>query len=177
MKLQALWIIVVLSLLSMSAWAADLEVTIDNEPAYNKQEQVIRVTDADGNPVAGVHLHARYYPRTTVQRGELICETNAEGTCNWTPQYAGLVRIRVDNHEPELRRSGVLTDRERESTPLTTQTFSIWFDGAPASGIIMFLIAASTLIGALLWSIAELLVFAPRREEAAAAAAAQTPEI
>lgn len=167
MTLRTLCIAVLLSLVGVSAWAEELEVTLDNDPAYNKQEQIIRVTNADGEPVEGVHLHARYYPRTTVQRGELICETDAEGSCTWTPAYAGLVRIRVDDHEPSLRSSGVLTDREREKTPLASQTFSIWFDGAPISGIIMFLVAAGTLIGALIWSIAELLVFAPRRQAAA----------
>lgn len=170
MKLANLCFITFLSLCSISAWAQDAGFTvhIDNEPAYNKKEQTLRVTNGEGLPVPGVWLHARYYPRTTVQRGELICQTNAEGTCTWTPQYAGLVRVRVDDHEPELRKSGVLTDREREKTPLHTQTFSIWFDGAPASGILMFIIAATILLGALIWSMTELLWRAPRREALAA---------
>lgn len=168
MKVYHCLIVALLSLWSVSAGAQALSVEIDNAPAYNKQEQTLRVLYDDGTPAADVWLHARYYPRTTVQRGELICKTNAEGTCTWTPQYAGLVRIRVDDHEPALRKSGVLTDREREKTPLHTQTFSIWFDGAPASGIVMFIIAATTLLSALIWSMTELLWRAPRREALAA---------
>src|SRR5690625_94834 len=168
MKFSTLCLSMLLCALSVSASAAGMIVKIDNEPAYNKQEQTVRVITEDGEPVAGVWLHARYYPRTTVQRGEQICQTNADGACAWTPQYAGLVRIRVDDHEPALRSSGVLTDRERERTPLHTQTFSIWFDGAPASGIVMFIIAATTLLSALIWSMTELLWRAPRREALAA---------
>lgn len=149
---------------------AQMNVSIDNEPAHNHQEQTLRVTDVDGGPAVGVYLHARYYPRATVQRGEAICKTGKEGTCAWTPQFAGLVRIRVDDHMPELQSSGVLTDREREQAPLHTQTFSIRFESAPISGLVMFAIAFTILFGSLAWSLTELLVRAPKRQAAAAAA-------
>lgn len=174
MNWRILDIILLFSLVSTVAWAdampnkAMVNVSIDNEPAHNQREQTLRVTGPDGEPMVGVYVHARYYPRTTVQRGEAICKTGEDGTCTWTPQFAGLVRIRVDDHRPELQESGVLTDREREQAPLHTQTFSIRFDGPPVSGIVMFLVAFTILFGSLSWSLTELLVRAPRREAATA---------
>lgn len=147
-----------------------INISIDNEPAHNNRPQVLRVTGADGEPLQGVFLHARYYPRTTVQRGEAICKTDQNGTCEWTPGFAGLVRIRADENEPTLQNSGVLTDRAAERNPLHQQTFSIRFDGPPLSGIVMFGIAVTILFGSLAWSMTELLVRAPRRQAAAAAA-------
>lgn len=174
MNWRVLSFILIISLVSTVAMAdalpntAKINVSIDNEPAHNQREQTLRVTGPDGEPVADVYVHARYYPRTTVQRGEAICKTGEDGLCKWTPQFAGLVRIRVDEHRPELQESGVLTDREREKAPLHTQTFSIRFDGPPVSGIVMFLFAFTILFGSLTWSLTELLVRAPRREAAAA---------
>lgn len=176
MNWRTIRLITLFSLISTFALAdtmpnnAQINVSIDNEPAHNHKEQTLRVTGPDGEPLAGVYLHARYYPRTTVQRGEAICKTDALGTCQWTPQFAGLVRIRVDAKEPELRSSGVLTDRDSERTPLQTHTFSIRFDGPPVSGLVMFAIAFTILFGSLTWSLTELLVRAPRRQAAAAAA-------
>ncbi len=161
----------VIVLMTGAAWAQHHDDTtyvldIQNEPAYNNQQQTLRVTRADGEPVAGVYVHARYYPRTTIRRGELACKTGPDGTCGWTPQYAGLVEMRVLQDKPALTPRGILVSEKAKEQPLTKKTFSIRFEKVPLSGIAIFALAFFMLFGSLAWSMTELLYLAPKRQAA-----------
>lgn len=104
--------------------------TITTDPAMPTQHApvTVRVVDSNGMGVSEVDLTAEYYPSTELTRQKPACTTDANGVCTWTPDTAGLVRL--------------LTAEEHH-------VVSVRYEKAPVSAILVFLFAATTLVGTL----------------------------
>lgn len=127
MKLRTVFmtLIVFCSLLPSLAVAA-----ITTDPAMPTQYAPVnvRVVDSNGMGVSDVALTAEYYPSTELTRRKPACTTDANGECLWMPDTAGLVRL-VTAHENHV--------------------VSVRYEKVPISAIVVFLVAAFTLIGTL----------------------------
>jgi hypothetical protein len=99
------------------------------EPPHPVRGQPVslRVTGADGAPLAGVAVTATYYPNSAIAREVPLGTTDASGRLVFEPHHAGLMRLRAD-----------------EVDAFTT---SVRFDGVPLPGVIVFIVAATLLFG------------------------------
>lgn len=59
----------------------------------------LRVLDAEGAPVPNAEIQAEYYPATELTRMAPACTTDLKGVCEWTPELAGIVRLRAGNSD------------------------------------------------------------------------------
>ncbi len=64
-------------------------------PARVGDETVIAVTNADGDPRAGETVRVIHRPRLSGEREMAIGITDGRGRVRWTPEAAGIARIRA----------------------------------------------------------------------------------
>lgn len=87
----------------------------------------ITVTGVDGLPVDGAVVHVVYLPNSKVERQVEVGTTGADGRLEWAPEAAGVVRLVAGE-------AGSVTAAVR-------------FDGVPASGLLVLVLAGALLFG------------------------------
>lgn len=87
------------------AWSiATAAATITPEaPPVLGEETVLAVLDDDGHPRAGETVRVIHRPGLTAEREFAIGITDGRGRVRWTPQMAGIARIRAGDEPLELR--------------------------------------------------------------------------
>lgn len=94
----------------------------------------VRVTDEDGNPLAGLAVEAVYRPGSEVSRTESLGTTDESGTVTWTPGAAGLVTLQTAAADGSA----------------ISRNLSVRFDGVPLPGLLTFLLAGIILFGGII---------------------------
>lgn len=101
------------------------QILVEASPLVLGEMTSVTVTDK-GTPTAGVQLGAVYYPATEVEETTVVGSTDGAGRTPWTPQHAGLVKLTAG----------------AQST-----TVSVRYPSIPLSGLIVFFVAGSILLG------------------------------
>ncbi len=91
----------------------------------------IRVEGADGRPLAGVALRARYRPNSETAHTAEMGVTDAAGRVEWTPDDAGVVLLEAGD----------------AAAPIAQHRVSVRFGGFPPLGLLVMVVAAALLFG------------------------------
>jgi len=132
-------------LLALPAWAG-----IDTTPAVptDGQTTTVTVSDAEGNPVAGMKVVAIYRPGSEVSQTEDLGTTGEEGTMTWTPTGAGVVTLKTVPGDT--------------MTAASTRNLSVRFDGIPVPGLVILLAAGAILYGGVIRGFRSLRTLPPK---------------
>jgi hypothetical protein len=110
----------------VSSGSVCAQITVEPTKPMLGQATVVQVGDGKGQPAPAVELKAAYFPGSEVEETVTVGSTDPAGTVTWTPEHAGLVR---------------LTAGEKSAT------ISVRYPSAPLSGLIVFVVAGSILLG------------------------------
>lgn len=113
--------------------AADAAPVIVADDAYPLRGEItaIRVEGADGRPLAGVALRARYRPNSETAHTADLGVTDAAGRVEWTPDDAGVVLLEAGD----------------PAAPVAQHRVSVRFGGFPPLGLLVMAVAALLLFG------------------------------
>lgn len=113
--------------------AADAAPVIVAEDPYPLRGETteIRVEGADGQPLPGVALRARYRPNSETAHTAELGATDAAGRVAWTPDDAGVVLLEAGD----------------TAAPLAQHRVSVRFGGFPPLGLLVMAVAAVLLFG------------------------------
>lgn len=103
------------------------------EPAHPTQGMATRIflTDADGAPLGGVPVVARYRPGSRVESADTLGATDPAGALEWTPRDAGLVTLATAGGDG----------------PSISSNLSVRYRGVPLPGLIIMILAGVILYG------------------------------
>jgi hypothetical protein len=91
----------------------------------------VGVEGADGRPLAGVEVRARYRPNSETAHSASLGRTGADGRVDWTPDDAGVV----------------LLEAGPEDAATATTRVSVRFGSFPPLGLLVMVVAALLLFG------------------------------
>lgn len=116
-----------------SAQAADIELVAEKAYPLRGEPVEIHLRGADGSPLPGVVLSARYRPNSETVHTEELGITGPDGSLTWTPADAGVVTL-------EATGAG-------SAQPIAQHQVAVRFGAFPAVGLLVMLVAATLLFG------------------------------
>ncbi|MFC2171528.1 hypothetical protein ACFLU6_02720 [Acidobacteriota bacterium] len=111
----------------------------------------VEIRDVEGTPMADVTVEAIFRPGSKVQEKVTIGTTGSNGTIDWTPHIAGIVKLEISQQiagDPDT--GGV------ELTKLGETTVAVTYSDIPARSIIVLILAGSILFGGIIWAYTQL---------------------
>jgi hypothetical protein len=93
------------------AWWAGIAmatITLDAEPAREGVEAIVLVTDEIGDPQSGETVRVVHRPGLAGEKELAIGITDGRGRVRWTPETAGIAKIRAGEQVQPIR---VVADR------------------------------------------------------------------
>lgn len=119
---------------------ASAEVSVSEEVLTRGRAVTATVVDESGAPVVDGVVRALYFPNSKVEREVEVGTTDAAGQVEWTPSHPGIAVLSASS----------------DDTSHGSSSYSVRFDGVPASGLAVFVVAATILLGGLVFGIRRL---------------------